>query len=238
MNVLLLDDEPIELDQLEWIIAENYPEWHITKAQNGSDAISIIGAAAREEKLYQLALIDIKLPGKNGLEIAKEMKQTMKGLDIIVISAYGDFEYAKESIHLKVVDYLLKPVIKEELLGALKNYIKNHPEYQISSEIVQKVIHLIQTKYHENLKLSTIANGLHINSNYLSRLFHDEVGVSFSDYLLHHRIEVAKGMLLKKREWSIQRIAEECGFNSQHYFSTTFKKYTQKSPKDFRNVVG
>ncbi|MBM7661680.1 YesN/AraC family two-component response regulator [Bacillus mesophilus] len=235
MNVLLVDDEPIELDQLELLIHDHFPKWQIEKKRNGSEALTFIKQMKKEGITYHLAFIDIMLSGKNGLDIAAEMKELMPSMDFIVVSAFQEFEYAKQSMYLKALDYLVKPIIESEFKNVLNGYVNKYPEHGIDSEVIQQAIKIVQERYQEPIKLSDISRELHINANYFSRLFSEEVGIPFSDYLLQHRIEMAKQLLLKKKNWSIQRVAEECGFNSQHYFSTSFKKITQFSPLRYRN---
>lgn len=235
MNVLIVDDEPIELEQLEFLVHLHFPTWNIYKAPFGSTAIEIAESLSKRNQLIQLALMDIKLPGSSGLEVAAKLRSLIPGMEIVIISAFQNFEYAKQSIHLKVMDYLVKPVIEQELVEVLQTFLIEHPEFDNYSEVVREVLRLVKNKFREPLKLSVIADCLHINVSYLSRLFRDEVGVNFSDYLLNYRIEQAKRLLLQNKNWSISHIADECGFNSQHYFSNAFKKVVQCTPKEFRS---
>ncbi|MBM7715718.1 YesN/AraC family two-component response regulator [Bacillus thermophilus] len=235
MNILVLDDEPIELEQLEFLVHLHYPKWSIYKALYGSEAIKLAEQMVEVEDSFQLALMDIQLPGMNGLEVATTLKSLMPNMEIIIISAFQNFDYAKRSIHLKVLDYIVKPVIEKELVAALRNFLKTRPEYDNCSDIVRAVIQMVKKHYKEPLRLASIAKELHINVSYLSRLFREEVGINFSDYLLHFRIENAKKMLIQNKNWTILRVAEECGFNSQHYFSSAFKKMVSCTPKEYRN---
>lgn len=237
MDVLLLDDEPIELAQLELLINAHYPTWNVHQAINGSEAIRIVDRWAEQGETFQLAFIDVKLPGRNGLEVASIMKQKMPNLDLIVVTAFQDFDYAKESIKLRVYDYVVKPVIERELIKVLDNYVLEHPEFGMKSNVIEKVITIIKDRFQEPLKLTALAEELHFNSNYLSRLFSEEVGQSFSEFLLHYRIEMAKQLLVKHKDWSINRVAETCGFSSQHHLSSSFKKHTGFSPSEYRNSV-
>ncbi|PGT89768.1 helix-turn-helix domain-containing protein [Bacillus sp. AFS040349] len=238
MRCLLLDDEPLEIEQLELLIQRHFPNWQIEKAYNGTQAMKIIEKLEKHGATLELALVDIKISGKNGLDIAESIKERMPDLNVVVISAFQEFEYARKSLSLKAIDYLVKPVIESEFVKILTSLVEENPEYGISSEIVQKVMTIVKEQYHQPLKLAELSKGLHINANYLSRIFNEEVGMAFSDYLLHFRIEQAKNLLRKQRHWSIQRVAEECGFNSQHYFSTSFKKIMSTTPLKFRNSAG
>jgi YesN/AraC family two-component response regulator len=103
--------------------------------------------------------------------------------------------------------------------------------------MIQKVLQLVHDHYKEKLNLTDIAADLYINTSYLSRRFREEIGLSFSDYLIKYRVEVAKTLLYKYRDWSMQRIAEEAGFNSQNYFCRAFKKLTGLSPKEYQNQL-
>lgn len=237
MNIFLLDDEPIELAQLELLIHTHYPTWSIHQAINGSEAIRLADEFIEKGESFQLAFIDIKLPGRNGLEVASILKEKMPNLDLIVVTAFQNFNYAKESIKMKVFDYVVKPVIEKEFLQVLSRYVAEHPEFQMKSDVVEKVITKIKEQFQEPLRLSSLAEELHFNANYLSRLFSEEVGMSFSEFLLQYRIEMAKQLLVKQKQWSMQRIAEFCGFSSQHHLSSAFKKHTKLSPSEYRNVV-
>ncbi len=234
MNILIVDDEPLELEQLEFLIHLHFPTWKIHKALYGTEAIELTESMLEKDS-FQLALMDIKLPGRNGLEVATKMKALMPDLEIIIISAFQNFDYAKQSIHLKVLDYLVKPVIESELVEVLQTFLKTRPEYESYTEVVRSVIQVVKEQYKEPLRLSLIAESFHINVSYLSRLFREEVGVNFSDFLLNYRIEHAKRLLIQNRNWSILRVAEECGFNSQHYFSNAFKRIVRCTPKEYRN---
>ena len=235
MNLLILDDEPLFVEQLEVIISSNYPSWTIHTAYTGSKAITILDEQIKLSRPIHLALIDIKLAGRNGLDVAEILKSKNPNLDIIVISAFQEFEYARHSIKLKVVDYLVKPVLEIELLNLLSTYISENPQYDHNkSSVVLSALEIIMNQYDKQIKLSTVAEELFINPQYLSRLFSEEIGIPFSDYLLRHRIKKAQELLIKEKEWPMDFIASATGFNSQQYFSKAFKKLVEVSPARYR----
>lgn len=224
MNILLVDDEPLELEQLEYLILKKFPNWKIFKAQDASKALQIV-----KQHDILLAFLDIQLPGKSGLDLALDLRSTYT-MDIIMVTAFQNFDYARKSIRLGVVDYITKPVIEDELLQVLAQY-ERIGRY---SEQIIKALQIIQQEYHEKLTLNYLASKIHINPAYLSRKFQEEVGMGFSEYLNDFRLKEAQKMLIDYPDLSINSISERCGFNSQHYFSQIFRKATGQSPRDYR----
>ncbi|OLO42317.1 DNA-binding response regulator [Alkalihalophilus pseudofirmus] len=224
MNILLVDDEPIELEQLEYLIQKKFPTWKFLKAQDASQALQIV-----KQHDIILAFLDIQLPGKSGLDLATELS-TNYSMDIIMVSAYQNFEYAQMSLRLGVVDYITKPVIEDELMAVLANYERLN---RYSEQIVN-ALQIIEQEYSEKLTLNYLASKIHINSAYLSRKFHEEVGMGFSEYLNDLRLKKAQTLMIENPDLTISTISERCGFNSQHYFSQMFRKMTGQSPRDYR----
>ncbi|ATW28085.1 DNA-binding response regulator [Candidatus Formimonas warabiya] len=236
MNILLLEDEPLELEQLEFMIHSCYPMFKFVKASKESHALAAAQIALKKQECFDLAFIDIKLPGKSGLEVAAELKEKFPLMELVIVTAYQDFQYAQYSIKLGVMDYLVKPLVEEELVKVLKKFLKKHPEMEHHSELVWQVLNVIKTSYKNQLLLADVAQRLHISTSSLSRHFSEEMGMPFSEYLIHYRVEMAKLFLNINKDWSIQQIADETGFNSQHYFCKAFKRITGKAPKEYRKL--
>lgn len=224
MNILLVDDEPLELEQLEYLIAKKFPSWTFLKARDASQALQI----AKTNDIF-LAFLDIQLPGKSGLELARELSDLCT-LEIIMVTAFQNFEYARSSIRLGVIDYITKPLIEDELMSVLARY-ERIASY---SEPIIKSLQIIEKEYSEKLTLNYLSSKIHINPAYLSRKFQEEVGMGFSEYLNDFRLKEAQKMLVEYPNLSINNISERCGFNSQHYFSQMFRKMTGQSPRDYR----
>lgn len=228
MNVLLVDDEPLELEQLEYLINPLFPFWKLYKASDSCQAVAI----SQKVKIH-LAFLDINLPGKSGLELGEELRQHNPDIELIIVTAYQNFHYAKQSIRLGVVDYMTKPVIQSELVDILGKYRDRMPHTNYS-RVIHDALTIIHEKFADKLSLADLAAEVHINPTYLSRRFHDEVGVSFSEYLMQYRIDVSKKYLIAHPDWSISTVAEKAGFNSQHYFCTIFRKSLNLTPKEYR----
>lgn len=98
---------------------------------------------------------------------------------------------------------------------------------------VQKVLMVIDSDLTADLSLHKLAEMFNINASYLSTLFKRETGKTLTDYVSHKRIEHA-AFLLQSTSWQIQTVAQHCGIFDVNYFAKMFKKYTGKTPKEYR----
>lgn len=104
-----------------------------------------------------------------------------------------------------------------------------------------KLVHQMKQLIEHNLSneqftLEMIASELFFSSNYLRKIFKQNVGIGFSDYLIKRRMETAKSRL-KDNSKKILDIAEECGYSNQRYFASAFKKYYGNTPTDYRGKM-
>lgn len=102
-------------------------------------------------------------------------------------------------------------------------------------EQLQKAIHYIEDHYDEQLTIRDVANYINFSSTHFSRLFKKETGRNFVDYVAFTRI-IKTLPFLRKYDYTIEKIASTCGFNTPNYYSLTFKKYVGISPTDYRNT--
>ncbi len=226
MNILLVDDEALELDQLEYLIKPHFPHWIFYRAQDASIALNL----AKRIK-FDIAFLDIQMPGKSGLELAEELIN-LYDLNVIMVTAFQKFEYAQTSIRIGVNDYITKPIIENELLNLLEKY----KQLSVKSNDIQDALTIIKNEFSEKLTLSSVASRVYLNPSYLSRKFYEETGMGFADFLNTYRLEAAKKMLTGDTTLSMAAIAEKSGFNSQNYFSSMFRKKYGISPSKFNNT--
>ncbi|MGL5260431.1 MAG: response regulator [Lachnospiraceae bacterium] len=115
-KVLIADDEGIVIDSLKFIIEkEFFGKCEIQSAKTGRDVIELA-----EIFRPDIAIMDIQMPGINGIEAMKEIRKTNKNIIFIVSSAYDKFDYASESIKLGVLEYLTKPVERKKITQTLE----------------------------------------------------------------------------------------------------------------------
>lgn len=104
-----------------------------------------------------------------------------------------------------------------------------------TSQITQRAVAYVAEHYGDQISRSDLAVALGVSENYLTDLFHREMGVSLWTYLNRYRVTQAKDLLVTS-EAKITDIALRVGFNDPAYFSRVFRRYTGRSPKAFRNA--
>lgn len=104
-HVLIADDEAIERNALKILLENNISEIKVTgEAENGVQLLQML----RKNK-YDIAFVDIEMPGISGIEAVEMAGDEIEGTQVIMFTAYSDFEYVQASIKNHVFDYLLKP---------------------------------------------------------------------------------------------------------------------------------
>ncbi|MCK9862180.1 response regulator [Paenibacillus sp. ATY16] len=118
-RILVVDDEPMIRKGLQKLIGESdHSICHAETADNGVDALEKIAASCPD-----LLFTDMKMPKMDGLELCRQINERYPDLPIVVISGYGDFEYARQCMSFGVKEYLLKPVTKAAVNKAVSKLI-------------------------------------------------------------------------------------------------------------------
>ena len=116
LKMLIADDEPVIIRGLQMLI--DWAQLGIeicATCENGADALREIFAQSPD-----LALLDISMPGKTGIEILKALHTAQSRTKVIFISGFQDFSYAHDALSYGAVDYLLKPVKHGQLLRCVQ----------------------------------------------------------------------------------------------------------------------
>lgn len=116
-KMLIVDDEPLTrryfLDYVERLDAE----WTCAgEAADGEEALALLDAGGA----YDLVVTDIRMPGMSGLELARRLHARPGAPHVVVLSGHDEFTLAKEAMEYGVHAYLLKPVVKEEVVDMLR----------------------------------------------------------------------------------------------------------------------
>ncbi|MCM1118591.1 MAG: response regulator transcription factor [bacterium] len=117
LRVLLVDDEPFILQGLSMLIDWGSEGYEIVgRAGSAREALTII-----QQEKPDLVLVDIRMPQMSGLELLEEVRRnSMSHACFVIMSGYSDFEYARTAMKWGCIDYLLKPISREELLNILR----------------------------------------------------------------------------------------------------------------------
>ncbi len=234
MNLLIADDENLELKVLEKTVKKHFvDELEIFASSNGRKASQICG-----EVKPDIALLDIEMPGMNGIELAKYIKEKYAECIIIFITAYDRFDYAIEAMHIKAFDYLLKPWKEERLFELINTAIENVRSMQKTDSIVHSqkdvIKDYIDRNYKKDISAKDVAGILGYSDVYFSKVFKQLFDDNFINYLTKIRIDRAK-VLLKDVSFNIKEVGKSVGYADSNYFTKVFKRSIGISPSEYRN---
>lgn len=255
-RVAIIDDEPLIVEGLTKTMP--WEKWNmqvIGSAYDGKQGLSLI---RREHP--DIIISDINMPQLDGLKMIAGLKSEFPNMQIVILTGYREFEYAREAISLGVTRFLLKPskmneleeamdAVTEKLVklgvlgeespadesvqnaGAEEEILYNN---EANSFIVKNALEYIRENYKEKLRLSDVADQIYVSQWHLSKLLNKQTGQNFSEILNGIRMEKAKE-LLKDPSLRISDIAEEVGFLDMAHFSRVFKKMEGMSANEYRN---
>lgn len=234
MNLLIADDENLELKVLEKTVKKHFvDELEIFASSNGREASQIC-----DEMKPDIALLDIEMPGINGIELAKYIKEKYADCIIIFITAYDRFDYAIEAMHIKAFDYLLKPWKEERLCELINTAIENVRSMQKTDSIVHSqkdvIKDYIDRNYKKDISAKDVAGILGYSDVYFSKVFKQLFDDNFINYLTKIRIDRAK-LLLKDVSFNIKEVGKSVGYADSNYFTKVFKRSIGISPSEYRN---
>jgi len=136
-KILIADDELFIRKGILSILERNLDETlKCIEAKNGIEALEKI-----EKETPDLIITDISMPGCNGLEFVKKMNERNINTNVIILTGYENFEYAKKAIKLGIKEYVIKPIKKNEFIDLIKQYITDIQQQKLKSqeEIERKI---------------------------------------------------------------------------------------------------
>ncbi|MDD3337319.1 MAG: response regulator [Lachnospiraceae bacterium] len=235
-KVMIADDENYINDALQTLVPWGKMGCELVYcAKNGHELIEHI-----DEKKPDIVITDIRMPLVDGLQVAKYVYENLKTTCVIILSAYSDFEYAQEAMRYDVGDYVVKTAMIEDIPIAVKRAIEKLTRYkkrdgeaaeEQPEDILGKVQAYIQQNYMKKITLTDIAEEVHANRSYLSRLYKNKTGKNMFDVINIMKLEKAKEYIGRGKK--IYETAELVGFDDVAYFSRVFKKYEGYTPKEY-----
>ena len=159
LKIILAEDDRITRGGIASLISHSFgADFEVAgEAQNGDEALRLVA-----EQKPNLLLTDISMPKLNGLDLIRRVRETDPDLMIIIISGYNDFEYMQSAIQSGVSDYLLKPVLPEQIRKALmkaKEQAGRRQEFQQSFNALKQQVLESRTLLLERFYRELISGG-------------------------------------------------------------------------------
>lgn len=129
-NILVVDDEPVARQSLSDILKlEGYS---VVSANNGQTALGIV-----RSQPIDLMVIDLKMPGMDGLEVIQVLNQIAPDTEVILLTAYGSTDTAIQALRLRIHDYLLKPASAAQIIASVKKALLRRSAKINSQSVVE-----------------------------------------------------------------------------------------------------
>ena len=232
-RVLIVDDDPMILDGLR-----ARPEWGdmgfevACCLEDGTEALEWL-----ESHSVDLVVTDIVMCNMSGLELARALWEQSYPARVVLLSAHGEFDYARQGIAYGVAAYLLKPVRHEELLtvlnetaSALADREENRGaprEDEAEDALVIRVERYVRSHIGEELSVARVAEAMHYSERHFRRQFQKAARCQISDFMT--RVRIARARELLSEGLSCEETARSVGYSGERYFKNVFREVTGES---------
>lgn len=236
-RVMIIDDEMSARKLLQVSIDWQLLDMELVgEAASGIEAINII-----DDLRPDIVFVDISMPFMNGIEFTQVARKRYKDLVIIILTGFDDFEYARQCVRLQVAEYMLKPIVRQEVNEVLtrikENLDKHNTRTQeigpdITPSAIEQIMQYLRDNFTDsNINLTSVAQHFGFNPSYLSRKFKQETGTSFVEFLIKCRMERAIGLAGANKKMFYT--ANAVGIPDPNYFGRCFKKYSGISYSEY-----
>ena len=184
-----------------------------------------------------LVVTDIVMCNMSGLELARTLWERGYPARVVLLSAHGEFDYARQGIAYGVAAYLLKPVRHEELLtvlnetaSALENRREDRGapiEDDEDEGLVLRVERYVRAHIAEELSVGRVAEAMHYSERHFRRQFQKEARCQISDFMT--RVRIARARELLSDGLSCEETARAVGYSGERYFKKVFHEITGES---------
>lgn len=231
MRILIAEDEERARRGLRSVLTSLSDDYEVVaEATNGKQALELLQILKPD-----VVFTDLKMPFLDGMGLIKAGIAAGVSAKYVIVSAYEEFEVARQAISLGVKEYLVKPVTYDELKDVMERLDaaqKGKPQlidktlkerYPDVHPLVRKALGFIEKGYSSKISQKELAVNLGISQEYFCYLFNKDMGETFSHFLKNYRIEVAKKLLLNG-ELPKEEIPYRVGFSDSKYFNKVFRE--------------
>jgi signal transduction histidine kinase/AraC-like DNA-binding protein len=233
--ILIVDDEVEACEFYQRMLNDALPGHPVLSAENGAVALALM-----QKTIPSLVILDLMMPEIDGFLVLERMRSRIETRLVPVLVMSGKLLSTDDIKRLNYarVTFQSKELLSNNEVGALLKKIFGPDESlpQPTSILVKAAIAYLHQNYALPVTRQGIAQAVGVSSNYLSRIFHQEVGLSAWDCLNRFRILRAKELLRNSTD-TIITIAMRVGFDDSAYFSRIFRKHTGQSPQSYRQTV-
>ena len=214
---------------------------------NGKEALKQL-----EKNRYDVVLTDIRMPDMDGIALLKEIKERGIPVLTVLISSHDEFEYARQGLLLGAVDFLVKPIRKEnlrEMLKRLKMELDQRRKDGVDSDFMKEVIDQLKLNENDDFVMKTCkmcidtieedvtmedyAQEMKISKDYFGKLVKQHFGMPFKDMINSIKIEYAKKLIVEENMKNYE-ISQLLGYSTPDYFTKKFKQYTGVTPSQYK----
>ncbi len=231
-SILIVDDDSLSRKLYVDLAQRALPGCQVIEAEDGAAALNIL-----ESEMPSLVLLDLVMPGVDGFTVLEHIRThpSTRHLPVMIISGKVLSTEDIERLDFAHVAVQSKQILTpEELEDRLRNvFEENDLLPQPTSRVVKLAISHIHQYYQQALSRRTLADSVGVTESYLSKIFHQEVGISPWEYLTRFRVNRAKELLTTSKD-TITLLASQVGFEDPAYFSRVFHKYTGLAPLAWR----
>lgn len=236
--VIVDDDEASRAQLRDLIYRGPYRHAPIRECLSGEEGLRSI-----QQSQPAVVFFDPSLPDMTGMDFLKQALILAPTLSTVMMSQLKMFELIYDAVNLGCRGYLLKPILRSELLTVLHHLAPSqemrHPECPGDADPARNPIEwaqtLVERHYERPLAIPEIAAHVFLSPSYFSRLFKMETGITFVEYVTRIRLSQAK-RLLRTTVISMEGVASLAGFGSASYFATLFHRMEGRTPSEYRQL--
>jgi YesN/AraC family two-component response regulator len=231
--ILIVDDDSHARQFYLSVITEHLPAYEVTMVENGRQALESIS-----ETLPSLVILDLMMPEMDGFEVIQWMRSQPAVVHVPVVILSGkllSFEDIQRLKPYRKIAFQTKRILDEDELAAMfqQAVVRDSSSSSDASAIANHAVAFIQNHYNETIARQDIADAIGVSENYLTQVFHSEMGIALWEYLNRYRITKSKD-LLTRTQLTIAQVATQVGFEDPAYFSRVFRRHTGRSPRAYR----
>ena len=217
-RMLVVDDEWYIRDGIATYPWEKFGCKVVGSAENGEEALEMVKTLQPD-----MVITDIKMPGMDGLAFIKEAKEIMPEMEVILLTGYSDFEFAKTAVQLGVTDYILKPTNFDEL----EKTVLRLSEKIRRSGVKQKYYETLKSRYESSLSILNryiVSSLLHHNNDNNPAVINFRKEIQTYKYILISGIMLNPDQVIQEKNLNRELLA----FDITNICEEIFNKYSER----------